>query len=349
MNIYALDKNFNLLATGLPYTNLQWSRRYYEAGTFTVELPMSTYDQSWAYIGTSDRPELGMVQKVRISGSDSNTVLISGFFCEKMLDDKTCYPRYRGDVSTTEAAVRSIFTKYKDDLPIALAAANNPLLGDRTQSDFSDDQLGSKLYSILETRELSYRVLYDFANNQLTFGAWQGLDRTQSQSKNSYYTFSTDFGNIGQKDIDIDESDYKNYAIIPCNADDNDVERNTYYVDLSNGGKKREIVFDMRSSKPDDDQTMADFKTAIEQEALEKLLGYQIVEEVDIDVMGDEGYMKDFDIGDKCDVILSDVGIALETRIIEINEVFKASSGQTITVGLGNKRISNVRKIAGAQ
>lgn len=343
MNIYALDSKFQLVATGIPYINLQWNRKYYEAGDFTLQIPKSLYDTSWAYIGTNDRPELGMVQKVKISGEDE--VLISGFFCEKMLDDKTCYPRYIGDTQKTETAVRNIFTTYKDDLPIVLAAANNPLLGDRTQSDFSDDQLGEKLYSILESRELSLRVVYDYVANQLRLGVWSGLDRTQSQDKNSYYTFSTEFGNIGSKEVDIDESDYKNYAIIPCNANDNDVEQNVYYVDLSKGGYKYETVFDMRSTKPEDGQTMADFKASIEQEGLEKLLSYQIVQDVNIDTVSDEGYMEDYNLGDKVDVILSDVGVSLETRIIEVNEVFKAQDGHTITVGLGNKRISNMRRL----
>lgn len=343
MNIYALDKNFQLVSTGIPYSNLQWNRKYYEAGDYVIQMPKSVYMTEWAYIGTNDRPELGMVQKVKIEGE--NDVTISGFFCEKMLDDKTCYPRYTGDATKTETAVRSIFTKYKDDLPIILAAVNNPLLGDRTQSDFSDDQLGQKLYSILESRELSLRVLYDYLANQLYLGVWQGKDRTQSQTVNSYYTFSTEFGNIKSKEVDIDESDYKNYAIIPCNANDNDVEQNTYYVDLSNGGYKYEIVFDMRSTRPDENQTMADFKASIEQEGLERLLSYQIVQDVDIDAISDEGYMRDYDLGDKVDVVLYDVGISLETRIIEVLEVFKASSGHSITVGLGNKRISNMRRL----
>lgn len=266
MNIYALDENFNVVSIGITYFNLQWNRRYYDFGDFTIEIPLELYDQSWAYIGTTDRPELGMIQKIQEHGSNDVTVLLSGFFCEKMLDDKTCYPRYKGDVSTTEAAARNIFEKYKDDLPIQLRPANSPMLGDRTQSDFSDDNMGEKLYSILEPRELSYRVTYDYLENQLYFGIWQGLDRTQSQSKNEFQTFSLEFGNVGSRSINIDNSDYKNYAILPCNADDDNNEKNVYYVDLSDGGYKKEIVFDMRGSKPDDGETMANFKTRIEQE-----------------------------------------------------------------------------------
>lgn len=345
MDIYALDSNFQLVSIGIPYSNLQWTRRYYEAGEFQLELAKSLFDRdTWAFVGTADRPELGMVQKVQNAGDN---VLVSGFFCEKWLDDKTCYPRYIGDVSKTETAVRNIFTAYKKDLPISLAPANDPLLGDRTQSDFSDDFLGKKLYSILESRECSYRVRYDYVANKLYLEVWKGLDRTQSQNDNPTQTFSTEFGNIVSHSFDLDSSDYKNYAILPCNANDNGKEQNVFYVDLSNGGYRKEIVFDMRSSKPEENQSAAAFKQAMEQEGLERLLTHALVEDISIQPAGNAGYMRDFDLGDKCDVILTDVSVMMETRIVEVIEVFKAAKdngGHTVSVGLGNKRIDNIRR-----
>lgn len=344
MDLYALDKNYNVVAVGIPYDNLQWNRRYYDFGDFTMQLALEFFDPDWAFIGTPERPELGMIQKIYESGDNDVQVQVSGFFCEKMLDDKTVYPRYIGDASKTETAVRNIFTKYKDDLPITLKPANTTLLGDRTQSNFSDDQLGTKLYSILEPRELSYSVTYDYINNRLSMGVWQGVDRTQSQTRNSYQVFSLEFGTIGKRTVNIDNSDFKNYAIVPCNGNEDNIEQNTYYVDLSNGGYKKEVVLDFRGERPDENESMSDYKSRIEEAALEKLMGYQPVEDIEINPVSDAEYMVDYDLGDKCDVLLSDIGVKLETRIVEVLEVFKAS-GHTLTIGLGNKRISNIRRL----
>lgn len=348
MDIYALDEDFNLLAIGIPYDNLQWTRRYYEPGEFELQLPLKVFDTRWAYIGTKDRPELGMVQKIEYSGEGDVMALVSGFFCEKMLDERVCFPRYVGDASTTEAAVRAIFTKYGKGLPIKLGAANSPLIGDRTQSDFSDDQLGEKLYSILESREASLRVEYDFVANELSLRVWQGLDRTQAQTVNPCQVFSSEFGTIIDKEMDFDDSGFKNYAIIPVNADDNGKEKATYYLDWTNGEKRREIVFDMRSKKPEDGQSTADFKTAVLQEAAEELASYAKIEDVNITQAGNLGYMVDYDLGDKCDVLLSDIGLSMETRIAEVLEVFKAEGGHSVSIGLGNKRIDNIRRAAGS-
>lgn len=344
MNIYALDKDFNLISTGIPYINLQWNRKYYEAGDFAVELPMKIYDPTWAYIGTNDRPELGMIQKIQEYGEGDVNALISGFFCEKMLDDRVCFPRYLGDEQKTETAVRKIFEKFKGNLPITLAEANNPLFGDRTQSDFTDEELGKKLFAILESRECSLRVEYDFINNELKLKVWQGLNRTQSQGINSYQTFSSEFGNITDKTIDIDDSAYKNYAIIPVNADSDGKEQSTYYLDKTNGERRREIVLDMRSSKPEKGQSTSAFKDSVLQEAEEKLATYAKVEDINVILAGDIGYMVDYDLGDKCDVILTDIDVTMESRIVEINEVFKADGGHKVSVGLGNKRIDNIRR-----
>lgn len=339
MDVYALDSSFNLVTIAIPYDYLRWQRRYYMSGEFLMKVPQAIYDDSWAYIGTANRPELGMVQKMASDNSDE--VILAGFFCEKMLDEKVCYPRYIGDVQKTETAVRNIFAKYKGDLPVILGDANDPLLGDRTQSDFSDDELGQKLFSILESRELSYRVRFDYVNSKLYMEVWQGLDRTQSQNINSTQVFSLEFGNILKRTVDMDESDYKNYAIIPVNSDDNGKERATYYLDVrtSSDERRRDIVFDMRSSKPEDGETTAHFKDSVLQEAREKIADLAKVDEVDIQVLSDTGYMRDYDLGDKCEILLTDLGIQMESRIVEVDEVFTEADGHKITVGLGNKRI----------
>lgn len=352
MDVYALDSKFNLMSVGIPYGNLQWNRRYYEAGDFQMEVPLTVFDPSWAYIGTDDRPELGMVQQVQTLADSPQSVLVGGFFCEKMLDDKVVYPRYKGDVSKTEQAVRTIFDRYRSDLPIRLGAANDPLLGDRTQSDFSDDQLGDKIYRMLESRELSYRIRYDYADNRLTFEVWQGVDRTQSQSANPFQTFSMEFGNLLTRTVDMDDSDYKNYAIIPVDADDSGKERTHYVIDWSNGGYKKTVVYDKRSEHPDEGEkddngnvtgaeTEAQFKARVIEECTEQLRNRAKVEDVNITAADTGEYMRDYDLGDKCDVLLTDLGITMETRVVEVNEVFKAEDGHTVTVGLGNKRISN--------
>lgn len=351
MSVYALNANFELIDIAIPYDNLQWTRRYYETGEFMMEVDVHVYNEDWAYIGTADRPELGIVQKINTRGIGDSSVLVSGLFLEGMLNDKACYPRYKAEADTAEEAARSIFERYKSDMFIVLGEMNDPPLGDPTQSDFTDEELADKLHAILERSELSYRCRYDYDENVAYFEVWQGVDRTSSQDENGYQTFSTQFGNIADREVNMDQSAYKNYAIVPVNANEDDVERDTLYIDWSDGGYRREIVFDYRSSRPEEDEDgnvkdYAGFKAGIIEDASERLMAYAMIEDVDVELMPNGGYMVDFDLGDKCDVILEDLGISIETRIVEVAEVFKAEGeGHSVTVGLGNKRVSNIRRL----
>lgn len=62
MQLAFMDAEFNIIRY-FKYINLQWFRRYYEPGEFSVQLPASEYEASAVYIFTKDRPELGLVQK----------------------------------------------------------------------------------------------------------------------------------------------------------------------------------------------------------------------------------------------------------------------------------------------
>ena len=338
IELYALGESFEVLAVCIPYVNLQWNRRYYEPGDFSMQVGAEDFDPAWAYVWSPERPEMGMVQKVAYSadGGYDGTVQVSGFFVEKMLDDRVCYPRYTGDEQATETAVRKIFAAYSEGLPISLGPANDPPIGDRTQSDFSDDELGTKLYSILETREASLRVAYDLEANALRLSVWQGLDRTQGQSVNPWAVFSTAWGNLSGESVDLDASAYKNACLVLAQEDGDGVPGVTLTVDLSAEGEMRRLMLlDKRSSKPEDGQSAEDFRAALEQEAMEALADAQPVTTVDADV---EGYLDSFDLGDRVSVDIPAVGLAMDARVVEVNEVFK-STGHEATASFGNKKV----------
>ena len=91
LDVFAIDADMNRATGSIPYTSLQWLRRYNEPGQFSMEVPASVYDTSWAYICTADRPETGMVQKVEYSDTSEveggiDTVTVSGFFMEEILN-----------------------------------------------------------------------------------------------------------------------------------------------------------------------------------------------------------------------------------------------------------------------
>lgn len=91
-DVIALDKDFNV-ASLVTYSNLQWSRKYHEAGTFSVSVLMSQYSSDWKYIYTKDRPEVGKITQVNyLTQGSMAMIVLSGYFLEKELDDMVVYP-----------------------------------------------------------------------------------------------------------------------------------------------------------------------------------------------------------------------------------------------------------------
>ena len=78
--------------------------------------------------------------------------------------------------------------------------------------------------------------------------------------------------------------------------------------------------------------------------ARKKLLEHQPLQNVEVDVTaGTFQYLRDFDLGDKVDVIVQDIGLAMEARVVSVREVFKAND-HTISVTLGIKNLPHCRK-----
>ena len=171
---------------------------------------------------------------------------------------------------------------------------------------------------------------------------WQGLDRTQEQTANPFVTFSDGFGNLTQVDASLDRSNYKNYAVVV--GQDQAENRKVAYADLSGGGYKRVVYVDARSELWDQEkQTEAEYLAGLEQKGLDTLLGYTVIRNVDIQAAGGFIYRKDWDLGDRVDAIVEDIGLAMQARIVTVREVFKKND-HTVEIELGDKKLTQLQK-----
>ena len=87
-------------------------------------------------------------------------------------------------------------------------------LGSSTTLQNTGDEVGTKLYEFLKTQELSQRLVFDYLENTLTYEVWQGKDRTDRQTENSWAIFSDSFYNVKNAVYDRDESDCNNVAYV---------------------------------------------------------------------------------------------------------------------------------------
>lgn len=313
--------------------NVQWNRRYYEAGDFALQMRAQDWDSNIAYIYTADRPEMGMVQKVETEhNAKGDFVNVGGMFLEGMFNWKVVWYRAAVDGNVADAC-RSLMTTYMTYLGnITLTVPAGDPVGEEDTFEFEGQVLGDSTYGALKLQELGQRILWNPTTDAFTYEVWQGLDRTQSQSANTYAVFSQDNGTVDTLVLTTDSSNYFNCAHVVYGDDVHDEVYN-----LVNPTDARRWMYIISDIDEADYTTNAKFKAAVKHAALLELQKYQSVVNIDASVMQRNiHYLTDYDLGDKCDVRDDKTGLAYETRIIEINEVWKANT-HTVTLQFGDK------------
>lgn len=327
-----LDSDFNPVNT-IFFLNLQWNRRYYECGQFSLQMLAKDYNESFAYVYRNDMNEIGIVQKSEYTSKiNGDFMQLSGFFLERKLNDEIIFPTFNFN-GNIEVGARKIVTDYcKNTLKLTLGELVG--LGSKIQLQETGEQVSTRLYAMLQTQELSYKLDYNYTENKIYFSVWQGLDRTQNQNTNEFVVFSESWGNMQDIALTNDHSNFKNYAVV---AGEGEGEARVHViVDISNGAPLKKIYIDARDLQKEDGNTDYEYKELLRQRGLEKLLDYADISNVDFKAVDKTTYLKDYDLGDKCDIVISDLGVSYQSRIIGIDETIKENK-QEINLIMGDK------------
>lgn len=336
MELKGLDAGFHMVKM-LRCVNIQWNRRYYQAGDFAIQLRMEDWDPAIAYIYTPQRPEMGMVEKVETEHNiKGDFVNVSGFFLEGLLNWKVIkafvrvkeQEEYATDVA--QALVNQFYLQDSNNPPLIVDAAS-PLGELDIFSELEGQFLGDATYAILQLQEISQRVRYDYDTDTLHYQIWRGLDRTQSQNVNPYAVFSQNFGTVDGLTLTQDSSAYRNCAFVVYGDDVRDS------VEDRPEGEPKRWIYMYSALNEADYSTTAKFKAAVRNEAMLALQDYKKLVNIEATVLQNNFfYLTDYDLGDKCDVQDDRLGLAFETRIIEINEVWK-NNAHEVSLQFGDK------------
>lgn len=336
MELRGLGADFSTIRSDVEYINLQWTRRYYECGEFSVQIRMADYDQRIKYLYTPDRPEFAVIEKlVTTQDITGDYVQLSGRFIESCLSRDVIVPKL-AIKDTPQTISRSIVTDYAESFPGQLVA-QTPSEEDTDETvdrNYLGEELDEATYALLQTVERSQRIVYDYDNERFLYSTWQGVDRTQSQDVNSYALFSDMENNTEKISVDEDESGYKNYAVIAMPED-----KFLYYDARPEGSTEgiRKKFFDYSSQSPEKDQTDEEFEAACIQKAKEELLKWPQITNIEAKTMQYRFfYLQDYDLGDKCDIVNNALRKSYESRIIEVREVFKEGKHE-VEIVFGDK------------
>lgn len=328
MELLGLDAALQPIGS-LTCLNIQWNRRFYEAGDFQVLLRAGDFDPAIAYLYTAERPETGMVQKVETERTaKGDFVLLSGYFLEGMLNWRVLYPPV--------AEVMNVAVFCRDQVRDRLGGAGflvpeGAEHGEIKTITARGEPLGDFLYALLAPYALGQRIRLELAENRMIYEIWRGNDRTQSQSQNAFALFGQGFGTVDGLTITRDDSALCNCAIAAY-------EGGAVTVDARADASvpRREMYVDTQLS-PGQYLTPAALHRDARAHGLRALEKRKALMNIDATVLrAGVRYQKDYDLGDRCDVRDDRLQVQFEGRIIEINEVWKEGA-HTVSLQFGDK------------
>lgn len=344
MELIALDAEFRPYKY-LNFIELQWNRKYYEPGEFSVQLRAAEYDAGMKYLFLAERSELGLIQKLEYKESISGQfVQLSGFFAEKLLDEKISYPTYQTSSSSVGDFMANVWNEFiagsdlADEYHMMLSRARDTEINARTErfgKMTTGDAIGSMLYQTLQPQKVSYEASYDIEEAGLVYTLRMGKDLTQDNlDGNNFVVFSEGFGNLVEAVVTEDCSNHKNYAIVQGEGEG--ASRITVTVDQSGEDVKRVLYVDAKDLRQEDGVTLEEYKDQLRQRGLEKLEEHVNISNVETSVTSNNGfrYMEDYNLGDTVDIVVSTISKAYTAQIIEVDEVIKGTNHEiNITFG----------------
>ncbi|GHV27189.1 hypothetical protein FACS18948_4160 [Clostridia bacterium] len=345
MELMIFDHDRKLAGIVESFSFLRWSRRYSRCGSFELKAIASSENLALLQIGNylwkSDDGEAGIIENLTMSQTDKEMITVSGRFATSILARRIMW----GTVTLNH------------DLNVVIQfLINNSIMAPATEVRRIDyiTYAGVTTGHIVKA-QISYRNILDCAT-QLCEAADVGL-KTMFNTSTGIFTvtlykgttsqavFSREYENITEQVFTKNISDYANTALIGGAGEGAD----RLFMSIADGigEDRREVFVDAR------DMQQATYGTNYNASLLfrgqTKLSELAVVQSFDATVSshGNLLYKQDFDLGQVVQVISKRWGVALTTRITEIEETYD-ETGLNLNVVFGRGLLTLAQKLKGS-
>lgn len=359
----------------IEFIEMQWNRKLYEPGNFTLYTTAQRWNPDIKYIRNTGRKEMAIVQKIIFEKkTEGNFITASGFFLEKMLE-WGCNYNAKSLTATTSASVRSKIKDYlkesfnssdrKQLLSVSIEE-NSILPSSIDQSLDIGTPFGNFLYSYLQDNNMSFFCKPVFGSDESKPLIGLSINLYRGKDKRDTVYFGEGYEDISQIDYVLDES-----AEYPLVGVVQEVQEATGFSGVSSVNTKdgvkhfiKETVV-VESNKPSGlgasyplrvitgnvadiemvSANQAAIRRAMKQQAKLDMLDHYKIETISADVIQNNFlYLKDYDLGDIATVVIDDVEQMFVSRIVEASEIHRNNSIE-VTLTLGTPQKSKYKKI----
>jgi len=353
MDLYVYNPQGRKIDVVEGYSSLQWTRRYYESGSFELHCDPVYADLLLMNhtLWPSGDLEAGTItsRSFQLDEGGKETLIVSGKLKTGLLSRRILW-REVSFSGTYERLMRQLVdanavTTDADraipGLSIAPPAGYTEALEEYSESNTKLDEALAKLSRACE---LGHRIRFDPATGLLRFEVYAGLDRTMGQRVNNPALFSVDFENLTSAQYHEGDEGSANVALVIGEDDQRQPVRRT--VGSAAGLERREVCIDAkRVKKKLEDGTVlsnARFNAAIDQYGVEQLGKMMPIRSIDarIKADGNLAYGEDYDLGDIVTIVLDNWGVRTDARLTDVQVVYEGA-GRSVYAVFGDDPTAN--------
>lgn len=234
-----LDKDFIAKKIIDDYISLTWTSRYAKPGDFSMELAaplLRKYEiRPGNFLYRKDTKEYMIIEYIRLKtdAEDSDTVLIKGRSFEAMLDRRVCQGNIIYEGTQVDKAIETILKTniiYPENknrkAPLEIAAFPESAEKNTFDATVRGETVGEIIQKICDVHGYGYSLICR-DNDPPIFRLYEGKDRSYSQDKEPWMTFSPKFNNLLRTDFVYDDSEYANGFVICGEAESQTINPST--------------------------------------------------------------------------------------------------------------------------
>ncbi|MCY6372470.1 siphovirus ReqiPepy6 Gp37-like family protein [Clostridium ganghwense] len=343
-HIRIISSDFNLLGEIDDYESLIFIRRFFKVGEFELHININKNNTDKLQEGNlillgAKVNKVGIIMH-RENGIDENgeateTLVIKGPTLKGVMKRRITVPTgnqaYDNAVGSQETIMKQFVNNNivnPSDISrkisqVVIAPDLKRGKEDKWRTRF--ENLADKLTDIGEYSELGWEVLLDINNAKWIFDVVEGKSLTANQDILPPVIFSLDFDNIKNRHYIESSLDYKNVGY--CGGKGEEDERLIQQVGEASGLHRTEIFIDCSQAENVEELTI---------QGQQKLNEFKKVKSFEVQIIpySSFNFQEDYDLGDMVTVQDRKLGITMNTRIIELKEIYEENFNLEATFGI---------------
>lgn len=344
MDLYLLDKSFQIVDVIEGYESAIWTERYDEPGDVTLVFSVkkkkrSDFPEDY-YIQLSGSRQLMVIEtrKITYSPEAGRVLTVTGRDLTSILNRRIVW--YQTNInSMLEPAVKrlldenvispSVTGRKINEFLFAYAGSTVPSIY-AVEAQFQGEKLHKAITDLCQTHDVGFRVIFT-TTNRFQFQLYGGVNRSYEQDILPQVVFSPEYDNLLNASAFSSKQDYVNWVLVGGEGEGDKKKFRSVGTSSANTGLKRYEDYLASSHRSSNDETLttAQYNAILDQEGRQHYRKFirKDVFDGETDPTTTAAYGVDFQLGDIVQIDDNDL-IVSPARIVEYIISDDVSDGQ---------------------